>query len=130
VVTWFLGSVQPGSFVSLSLDASVGSLAEATPEVTNTAYVTTANAGANSDTHTVAIAAFPELWLEKQAPALVNAGELLSYDLVIGNQGATRATQIVVVDSLPDMLDFADASEGYSYDEIAHVVSWNIDTLA
>ena len=59
----------------------------------------------------------------------IMAGELIRYDLSFENVGDTTAINVVVVDSLPQEVNFLDASNGGVYDSTSHSVTWYIGDL-
>lgn len=129
VVTWTLGTLAAQSSKTLEVVTRVGSLEEATPEIINTAIVHTANSGSNRASHSVSLDAYPELVLNKIAPASLAATDTLVYTLTLRNDGVTRATEVALVDSLPTGLEFASATGTHSYDPETHAVTWDLDVL-
>ncbi len=129
-VQWTLGTLNSGSEINLSVVTVVGSLLEARPQVTNRAWISTTNAGSNFGDHTVSLAAFPELVLEKLAEPTVLAGDSLVYTFVMGNTGNSMAHDVVLTDTLPPELTVGSSSIAYEYDEASHSVLWNIGNVA
>lgn len=63
-------------------------------------------------------------------PLRVEAGELVTYDLVVTNEGNEAATEVVVTDIVPKGLEFVQAFDGGQYDENTRKITWNVGTLA
>jgi uncharacterized repeat protein (TIGR01451 family) len=70
----------------------------------------------------------PVLTMTKSAdPTPVNAGEVLSYAIVVVNSGDASATGVVITDPLGSGVSFAGASDGGSYD--SGVVTWDVGMI-
>ena len=68
----------------------------------------------------------PILTMTKSAtPDPVNAGEVLSYTIVVFNGGTGIATGVVITDPLDSAVSFAGASDGGSLNS-SGVVTWNV----
>lgn len=62
---------------------------------------------------------------------IVKPGEELTYDLTVANKSTLAdATGVVVTDTLPKELTFGSASDGGTYDQDTHTVTWQLGTLA
>jgi uncharacterized repeat protein (TIGR01451 family) len=103
--------------------------------LTNTATVTPTNAidsddTDNADAVTTTVVYVPpvaDLWVEKDAPAFVEPGALLLYDLSWGNAGAVTATAVTMTDTLPGGVNFVTATlEPDSTDPLV----WSLGDLA
>ena len=129
-VEWNLGTLNAGHSISLNIVTAVGSLLEARPEITNRAWISTANAGNSWDDHEVSLAAFPELHLETISVPTVQAGDSLSYTLRMSNSGNSMAHDVVLIDTLPAYVSFGSATGDYTYDEATHRVLWNVNEIA
>jgi len=67
----------------------------------------------------------PVLKIAKSAdPNPVNAGDILTYTIVVINSGNANATDVVITDDLDSEVRFAGASDGGSY--MSGVVTWNV----
>jgi len=130
VVIWNLGTLNAGNVLTLNVITTVGSLLEARPEITNRAWISTANAGCSFSDHIVSLAAFPELSLEKLAPASVLAGDSLVYTFIMHNTGNSMAHDVVLTDTLSSYLSYGSTSRDFFYDEATHSIFWNINELA
>jgi len=129
-VRWSIGTLNAGNELSVSVVTRVGSLLEARPEVTNRAWISTANAGTSHADHEVSLAAFPELTLEKIAAENVLAGDSLTYTFRMHNSGNSMAHDVVLIDTLPEFVSFGSASGDYTYDEASHRILWNVNEIA
>jgi uncharacterized repeat protein (TIGR01451 family) len=70
----------------------------------------------------------PVLTITKSAdPSPVNAGEVLSYTIVVTNSGEASATGVVITDPLDSAVSFAGASDGGSH--ASGVVTWNVGVV-
>ena len=130
VVTWNLGTLNSANVIELTVVTTVGSLLEARPEITNRAWISTANAGTSYGDHVVSLAAFPELTLVKQAAGNVTAGDSLVYTFLMSNSGNSMAHEVVLEDTLPDYVSFGSATGNYVYESASHKVTWNVGEIA
>jgi uncharacterized repeat protein (TIGR01451 family) len=72
----------------------------------------------------------PILTISKNAdPDPVNAGEALTYTIVIINSGDASATGVVITDPLDSAVSFASASDSGSYNSSSRVVTWNVGEI-
>jgi uncharacterized repeat protein (TIGR01451 family) len=65
----------------------------------------------------------PQLSISKAGPAVVAAGEPITYTLTISNMGNSPATDLVVTDTLPSGANYLDGSGGTL---TGNVVTWQI----
>lgn len=130
VVVWTLGTLNAGNSITLKVVTTVGSLLEARPEITNRAWISTANAGMSYGDHIVSLAAFPELTLEKLSSESVQAGDSLVYTFIMSNTGNSMAHNVALMDTLPEHVSFGSASGDFTYDEASHSLLWNVNEIA
>jgi uncharacterized repeat protein (TIGR01451 family) len=81
---------------------------------------------ADSDTTTVTIS-LPDLSIAKSGPGEVEPGELITYTLVVANNGSAAATTLVITDVLPSGATFVAASDGGSL--VGGTVTWAVPNL-
>ena len=131
VVVWpSFGTLIAGNVITLNVVTTVGSLLEARPEITNRAWISTANAGTSWGDHIVSLAAFPELTLEKRSSATVQAGDSLVYTFIMSNTGNSMAHDVALIDTLPAHVSFGSTSGDFTYDEASHSILWNVNEIA
>ncbi len=130
VIVWNLGTLNSGNIINLSVVTTVGSLLEARPEITNRAWISTANAGSSWSDHIVSLSAFPDLVLEKYAAPNVLAGDSLVYTFIMRNNGNSMAHDVLLKDTLSSYLTFGSTNFDYTYDEATHSILWNVGELA
>ncbi len=70
------------------------------------------------------------LAIAKTGPEKRYLGGNANYVITANNPGNAPATNVVVTDSLPNGLAYADAGEGGAYDAASRSVTWNLGTLA
>ncbi|HSW56835.1 MAG TPA: carbohydrate binding domain-containing protein [Dehalococcoidales bacterium] len=68
------------------------------------------------------------LILSKYTPVTIMKGALLTFTLYYSNFGQVAA-DVVLVDTLPSDLIFVSASDGGTYDESSHTVTWDLGYL-
>ena len=130
IIVWSLGTLNAGNNIMLNVVTTVGSLLEARPEVTNRAWISTADAGSSYGDHIVSLAAFPELTLEKLAPASILAGDSLNYTFVMHNTGNSMAHDVTLTDTLSALLTYGSTTREFTYDEATHSILWSVGELA
>jgi len=81
---------------------------------------------ADSDTTNVTVN-LPALEVAKSGPDEVDAGEPITYTLVVTNSGPVAASFLVITDALPAGAGFVIASDGGEL--VGDVVSWAVDSL-
>jgi uncharacterized repeat protein (TIGR01451 family) len=81
---------------------------------------------AGSDTTTVTIT-LPGLSIAKSGPAEARPGELITYTLVVENNGSAAATTLVITDVLPSGATFVATSDGGSL--VGDTVTWAVSNL-
>ena len=69
------------------------------------------------------------LSVDKLAPAIVEAGTVMTYTLVAHNAGPAPAGEVVITETLPANVTFAWASEGGTYSPTLGAVIWPEDLL-
>jgi uncharacterized repeat protein (TIGR01451 family) len=129
VVSWYLGSMQPFTSRNMEILAEVGSTNESLSVLINRAHVRTINGGTNQDTAAVDLLLAPHIYVEKHAVSTVVPGDTLQYSLRYGNDGLVQATGVTLMDSLPEEVELLGANVNYAYDEVTHVVTWELGDL-
>ena len=71
----------------------------------------------------------PVVALVKTGPETASPGESIEYELAWLNGGPAPSQNAVVVDTLPQGLDFVSASHGGRYDAARRTVTWKLGTL-
>ncbi len=132
LLTW---PVIPSLANGASVSYTVRVVAPASGSVVNVARVastsTDPNAGNNRSAPTIAVNPVANLSVSKTAsPAVVNAGDTLTYTIQVSNTGPSDAVSVVVTDTLPlASVLFIDATGGASL--AGNVLTWpTLATLA
>ncbi len=119
---WSIGALSPDDSATLSILLTVGpSAAVGTDVISNEASLLTVNEedmeGSNdSASHSTSIETEADLVLEKRGePDPVAAGAILTYTMVITNNGPSHAQNVLVTDSLPEGVSLL-RSDGCSED--------------
>ena len=125
--SWTIGGLSVGASSTLTLVASVG--VSATGTLINNAYVfgdqPDSDPNNNHASAQTAVTPVADLAVVKSAgPSPAYAGGLLTYTIVIANNGPSPATGVTVTDPLPSGVTYAGstASQG-SFDSVAN--RWN-----
>ncbi|MBI5404815.1 MAG: DUF11 domain-containing protein, partial [Candidatus Kerfeldbacteria bacterium] len=69
-----------------------------------------------------------EVSIDKIAPETVNAGDQMTYTINWTVTGNTPVSNLIVTDNLPSNVSFVSASNGGSYDNNLHRVTWDLGT--
>ena len=101
----------------------------ATVTPTNAVEMTPTNNTAGPVTVTVVyVPPYPDLWVDKAAPAYAKPGETITYAVTWGNDGGATATSATLTDTLPDGVSFVAASP--SQDSGPNPLVWNLGNAA
>ncbi|MGJ4846106.1 SdrD B-like domain-containing protein [Leifsonia sp. Le1] len=132
VITWALGDLAPGETRILEVTATVWEDISPDTEIANVATITgtfdcvTACAASDVDRTPPSVSI-----VKDDNRTTVGNGETLRYDLFVENgSSSATATGVTVVDTLPEHLEFVDASDDGVYDEGARTVTWTLGDLA
>ncbi len=132
VISWTVGRVEPGTSGLVTFTAQVKGNASGT--ITNGAYISADCLGtvqSNPVTHEVSMPS-PYLVVSKtsQPPAgsPVQAGDLITYSILITNTGGASASGVVVTDPLDSRLQFVSGSPAPV--QVGSVLSWTVGSLA
>jgi uncharacterized repeat protein (TIGR01451 family) len=71
----------------------------------------------------------PDLAITKSAPKRAHMGREFEYSIEVKNTGSSDATNVQLVDQLPEGVEFKSASENGSYNGGSRSISWNLGTL-
>lgn len=74
--------------------------------------------------------ATPDLTIEKTGPRRVNINSRFRYKIDVTNPSEAVNTNVVLTDRLPEGLEFAEASDGGSYNASNRSVTWNLGDIA
>lgn len=120
-----------GSSISFVMTATV--LTTASQSITNIATVssilTDPNPTNNIATDIDVLHGLADLAIFKTGPTNAYAGSIISYNLVVTNNGYSTASNVVVIDYMPTNLTFISASGGGSLSNSTQVV-WTLPSLA
>ncbi len=135
MVTW-QGDLGPGSFATVTFEASIDANAVAGSEIPNTADITIAGLTSSLTATTTVVA--PDLSQSSKSVhrATAPAGAQLDYTVVISNSGSYTATGVVLTDTLPAgltyvadslMVTFSGAVVETSHEVTDNTISWSGD---
>ncbi|MEM2446323.1 MAG: hypothetical protein QW734_06665 [Candidatus Bathyarchaeia archaeon] len=131
IVSWTVGTIAPGASGLVSFTAQIKSGASGT--ITNYAYISAeCLPTVQSDPVVHPISALtPYLILSKSsqpaAGGAVQAGDLITYSILITNAGAITASNVVVTDPLDAKLEFVGGSPLPNYE--SGILSWSVGNL-
>jgi uncharacterized repeat protein (TIGR01451 family)/gliding motility-associated-like protein len=129
---WTIGTLLNGASAQLQLVARVNSSVTQGSQVVNTATVTSSVTDHfpdnNSSTVTTLVTNQSAIRVTKTgSPDLVYAGENITYEIIVYNDGPSDAYNLVLADALPAEVNFVSATSGGVLS--GRTVSWAIPTM-
>ena len=129
IISWNLVDLAPGDSGVVYVTAKVRDDINHSALVTNGGFLTCEQGAEAVALQTLTVRA-PLMNIELIGDTTyILAGELIRYDLSFVNVGDTTATNVVVVDSLPEEVSFLAASNSGVYDSTSHSVTWYVGDL-
>jgi uncharacterized repeat protein (TIGR01451 family) len=119
-----IGVLAPGK----SSEVELGLIAAATGRVVNPATVY-ADGGLKATAEAIVEIVGPRVEVTRIGPKRVYVGRNGTFTNTVSNVGGVRATNLTVVEQLPEGLEFVSASEGGTYDARRRMVTWRMDRL-
>jgi len=127
LVTWTLGNVAPGSgAVTLTVQVVASPAGVA---LTNTVFISDTSGLSGTYRLTTTLQSRHTLWLAKQGPALVGAGNLLTYTLAYSVTGNENAISARLSDTVPLNTLYESCAGGTSCAQVSGLVTWSLGTL-
>ncbi|MFC5623241.1 gliding motility-associated C-terminal domain-containing protein [Algoriphagus winogradskyi] len=129
-VSWTLDSLPGGESRVFELRLLVSPSLEEGTILRNTAYLTGPDGELEDESEPVTVRSESSLSIEKEllSAASVYRGDTVRYSISVQNSGPSEASQLRVVDDLPDELEYV-GSEGGVYQSSTHEVVWELDRL-
>ncbi|WP_334056460.1 isopeptide-forming domain-containing fimbrial protein [Polaribacter sp. P097] len=132
---WTIGSLNNGDIVTLTINATVDANTSFNSITNTTSNLTADQADPDSSNNVGSVTIVPgssiDLSLTKRVLGNNTSpvtGDIVSYEIVVKNDGPNTATGIVVQDLLPSGLQFVRYNSSGTYD--ATTGEWNVGTLA
>jgi uncharacterized repeat protein (TIGR01451 family) len=72
----------------------------------------------------------PDLRVFVSGPRRASPGQTVTYTYEIRNDGLVSAKNVALIGSIPFVTDFISLSTPGIYDEVLHIVKWNLDTIS
>lgn len=133
-LTWDLGALPAGASGTILLKAQVGNDLREGTLIPNAATISSITTGTTLSNHwDVTVLSSAVLTVDKQASiATIGAGDSLTYDVTVRNEGSDSAVNLQVVDTLPNTVSFSNATGGgtHSGEATGGTVSWTLSNLA
>jgi uncharacterized repeat protein (TIGR01451 family) len=127
VITWTLGDLDAGATRVLTMVVRLDDLLFDGTLITNTAWVTSTEALTDTDTIVTPVGGWHSLAITKTAdPAVVRAGDLLTYTLAWSVDGNEPALGVTISDTVPADTAFDSCSGGLACAESAGLVMWTL----
>jgi uncharacterized repeat protein (TIGR01451 family) len=131
---WDLGSVPAGGNGSVLIKTQVGDDLREGTIIHNSASITSSTTGASqSNDWDVTVLSSAVLTVEKATSvATIGAGDSITYDITVRNEGSDDAVNIEVVDTLSSAVTFVSATGGgtHSGEAAGGTVTWALSNLA
>jgi uncharacterized repeat protein (TIGR01451 family) len=127
VLTWDVGSLAAGESRTFTVQARADTTLAGGIQLVNTAQITTTTPGDEPDDNTSTVTTtviVPNVYILKDGPTIVVAGNQIQYTLTVGNNGAARAYQPTYSDTLPAGLTFVSATPAPSVVS-GQTLTWN-----
>lgn len=128
LVTWNLGNVAPGSG-AVTLTVRVVASPPAGVPLTNTVAISDTSGLSGTYRLTTTLQSQHTLWLVKQGPPTVGAGNLLTYTLAYSVTGNQNATDARISDTIPLNTIYQNCAGGTSCIQSGGLVTWSLGTL-
>ncbi|MDD5779077.1 MAG: hypothetical protein PHU95_06485 [Candidatus Thermoplasmatota archaeon] len=103
---WTLGTLAAGASRTITIRGTVADNGQVS--LFNRVTVTAANAATRSDTETTTVV-YPDIGIDKDGPATVQAGGQLTYTLTYYNPGGIDLTNVRIVETYPPHTSFVSA---------------------
>jgi uncharacterized repeat protein (TIGR01451 family) len=128
--TWTIGNLSSGSSAVLTIEAKVNATGDYTNKASITASETDPTSGNNSSAATSTPVPVADLTVSKIVDK-VNplVGEEVTFTIVAGNKGPSRATGVKVTDALPSGYSFVSVVPSVGVFVDNGVITWTIDCL-
>ena len=133
-LTWDLGSLPAGAKGGILIKTQVGDDLRDGTIIHNAATISSTTTGTTkSNTWDVTVLSSAVLTVDKAASiGAIGAGETVTYDITVRNEGSDSAANVQVVDTLPGTTTFISATGGgtHSGDATGGTVTWTLASLA
>ena len=133
-LTWDLGSLPAGAKGGILIKTQVGDDLRDGTIIHNAATISSTTTGtAKSNTWDITVLSSAVLTVDKAASiAAIGAGDTVTYDITVRNDGSDTAVNVQVVDTLPGTTTFTSATGGgtHSGDATGGTVTWILASLA
>ncbi len=132
-VTCGLGDLAPGESETVTINATVGP--GVTGTIVNTAYVRSNETAEISDTWTINVCSATaancfDLSIDKTATTLATIGSNVSYGLSVANIGPDEATDVIVIDHLPNGFEFDPVNSSSACSSVCSTVTCSLGNYA
>ena len=133
-LTWDLGSLPAGAKGGILIKTQVGDDLRDGTIIHNAATISSTTTGTTkSNTWDITVLSSAVLTVDKAASiAAIGAGDTVTYDVTVRNEGSDSAVNVQVVDTLPGTTIFTSATGGgtHSGDATGGTVTWTLASLA
>ncbi len=133
-LSWDLGSVPAGASGAIVIKTQVGDDLREGTIIHNAATISSTTTGTTrSNTWDVTVLSSAVLAVDKASSiAAIGAGDSVTYDITVRNEGSDSAVNVQVVDTLPAATTFTSATGGgtHSGDATGGTVTWTLASLA
>jgi len=128
-ITWLLGTKNPGDSGTVTLIVKSDSPLDVGTVITNTATLDTDQTDPISKTWPTTTTGAPVLSLTKAVDDTTLApNQTVNYTINWSVSGNSKATNVILTDSLPATLNFVSTDNGGTYDIATRTITWNLGT--
>ena len=131
-LVWNLGEVMPNATGTIGIAVITASDLEDGVELENTAKIISGEKSVEDSvvTSVTLEEEYFSLQIEKSGPTEVKVGDNITFNINWSVNGTATATDVVIVDSLPNNTAFVSASDSGAYNSASSTVTWNLGDLA
>jgi uncharacterized repeat protein (TIGR01451 family) len=123
VASWTLTGLAPGYHDTLRMTATIPRPIEDQSVIDNRVWAYSSAGPQDSSRWGITVTSPPVLRLDITGPRTTFIGDTFRYELVYANIGDITAFRPVLIDTLPEYLEFAGATGPFAYDESARTVA-------
>ncbi|MBN2415139.1 DUF11 domain-containing protein [bacterium] len=128
IVIWDLDEFEPGYHDTLRVSTGIRIPIDDRTPVLNEVWARAEGARDSSD-WLIRVESLPDLRLWILGPAIASPGDTIQYMLIYDNIGTSTSYDPVLKDTLPEFLDFVNASDDFTYFPEVDAVHWQLPSI-
>jgi uncharacterized repeat protein (TIGR01451 family) len=129
VVTWNLGTIEPGGTKTVTVTVQVdSSITNGESAINNASVAWPGGVPVDAVWETV-LYSEPELTITKVGPEQATVDSTITYTGVLSNVGGSTAYDVILLDQLPSGVTFVSSSHSAVFDPAYNTVTWSLGDL-